>query len=86
MRMLYVIGRFENDRPRRSGASFYAEGWLLPATWTYRQSANRYSNKRDAIREARKVSAMGYTTFVEPYHDPFRNVQPLWSNRREMEG
>lgn len=80
----YVIGHHINGEPNRSQADYFAEGWLIPPTWTSRRNANRYSNKRDAIREAKKYAQFGYTTFVEPFHDPFGNIQPIWAQVKEF--
>ena len=81
----YVIGHYRNDETR-DASSFYVEGFLIAPAWTCRDSANRYSNKRQAIREARAVAAVGYTTFVEPFHNPFPHARPVtsvWTLRRD---
>lgn len=73
----YVIGRFATSEGK-SSALFYAEGFCVYPQWTYRESANRYSSKREAIKEAKALKAEGLTVFVEPYHNPFYNVRPVW--------
>jgi hypothetical protein len=78
MRNVYVIGRFVTGDNRRSDATYYVEGFGISPTWTYRSGANQYTSKRQAIREAKSVVGPGYTAFVEPYHNPFGNVQPVW--------
>lgn len=79
----YVIGRRPADSTDPADWAYYVEGWLIPPTWTYREASNRYSNKRDAIRLARRVIGPGYTAKVEPYHDPFRSVRPTWTAERK---
>lgn len=59
----YVIGR--EDIPGQP--AYYAEGFGFGPVWTGRSLANGYSNRRDALREARRVG--GYVT---RRHNPFR--------------
>jgi hypothetical protein len=76
----YVIGMVAPGADR-STASYYVEGFGISPTWTYRQSANRYSNKRDAIRKARKLASVGRTVFVETYVQPCQGGQPVWISK-----
>jgi len=64
MKTPYIIGR------QVEGCTlYYAEGFGVYPQWTCRYSANQYSNKRDAQREARKVG--GYVTFyARPFGGP----------------
>jgi hypothetical protein len=56
MKTPYIIGRETLD----GGTLYYAEGFCVAPQWTRRYNANQYSNKRDALREAKKVG--GFVT------------------------
>ena len=51
---------------------YYAEGFGFGPTWTGRSLANRYANKRDALRLAAQLG--GYVTLA---HHPFGGPDPI---------
>jgi len=77
-RELYVIGTkaTEGDIERL----YYAEGFGVAPQWTYRGSANQYTNKREAIKEAKTLASPGRPVFVEKYHNPFGQDLTVWSS------
>lgn len=54
-----------------------------PRRWTaFRSSADEYSNKRDAIRDAKRLQTIWPGQYkVCPVHDPFRSARPVYDSQ-----